>query len=282
VSKVRPREAPQHAPLPVSRLAPGGVEEPSTSKKVALAGAGRLGNVRPAAEAWSQLAAPLRARRGIRLVVYGITGKGKTTGVIDFLRYIEREKLVDLVIVHDVKFRERKQYDGAVVHEATDVYTQEHAPAEYPATVVLRKRGLDHMPSVDRAARVVLESADAGVTSMLVVDEFARATDEEIFLDGKQVQFRKGSTNRIACEGLGLGASLIALKQLPQYTPTEVRSQSELLLFGMAGDGLTHLIDEKAIPLSVAQRLPLLPTGHFLIKPAEGEPDLTVYKVPPP
>lgn len=263
--------------MQVARVADRRLEKPAPATALAPASEGSLGRVRAASEAWAKLAAPLREGKGIRLTVYGITGRGKTTGVIDFLHYVVTEGLIDLVIIHDVKFRENKQYAGAVVHDARLIYTTEHAPKAFPATVVLRKRGLDHMPSVEESARVVLESADQGLRSMLVVDEFARALDEDI-----PGGFRKGSVNRIACEGYGLGASLIAIKQLPQFMPSEVRAQSELLLFGMAGDGLTHLVDEKAVTPPLATKITRLERGQFVIKPAEGEPDGIAYQVPAP
>jgi hypothetical protein len=258
-------------------MAARSLEKQTPSTAVAQPGPVSVGRVRPAIEAWAKLAEPLRERKGIRVVVYGITGKGKTTGLIQFLAYVVGEGLIDLVLIHDVKFRERQQYAGAVLHEARDVFTVEHAPQAFPATVVLRKRGLDHMPSVEAAARVTLESADQGIRTMFVVDEFARALDEDI-----QGGFRKGSTNRIACEGFGLGASLIGVKQLPQFMPSEVRAQSELVLFGLAGDGLTHLVDEKVVTPKMAEMVARLPRGQFMVKPAEGEPDGIVYQVPPP
>lgn len=253
------------------------LEKPTAPKAVAAAGPASVGGVRPASEAWGKLAEPLRQGKGIRLTVYGITGKGKTTGITDFLSYVAAEGLIDLVIIHDVKFRERQQYAGAVIHEARAIYTADHAPAAFPATVVLRKRGLDHMPSVEEAARVGLESADQGIRTMLVLDEFARATDEDI-----PGGFRKGSVNRIACEGFGLGASLIAIKQLPQFMPSEVRAQSELVLFGLAGDGLTHLADERVLTVEQAGRVARLDRGQFMIKPCEGLADGIVYQVPAP
>jgi hypothetical protein len=277
VQKVRAPQAAPVAVVPAARVAPIGPKEPPAAAPLAPSSAGGLGNVRPAREAWELLAAPLRRGKGIRLTIYGITGKGKTTGLIDFLAFILGEGLVDLVIVHDVKFRDVQQYEGAVIHEGRDIYTDAHAPRAYPATVVLRKTGLDHMPSVDAAARVALESADQGLRVVFIVDEFARAIEEDI-----PGGFRKGSTNRIACEGFGLGASLIALKQLPQFMPPEVRTQSELIMFGIAGDGLSHLVDERAIPKSMAEKVARLPVGHFMIKPSEGEPDGLVYKVPAP
>lgn len=277
LSKVRPTKAPPNVPVQPPRVAPRRVEKPATTKAVAPASSPAVRSVRPASEAWEKLAAPLREGKGIRLVVYGITGKGKTTGVIDFLAYIADRHLVDLVVIHDVKFRERQQYAGAVIHEGRDLYTIEHAPHAYPATAVLRKKGLDHMPSVEGAARVVLESADQGLRSMLVVDEFARALDEDV-----AGGFRKGSVNRIACEGFGLGASLISIKQLPQFMPSEVRAQSELVLFGLAGDGLTHLADEKVLPPHLVAQLEKLDRGQFIIKPCEGAPDQIVYQVPAP
>lgn len=275
--KVPPSAPPAVAVVPPARVAKGREEKPRAATQVEEEGRSGLGVVRPAREAWALLAEPLRRRKGIRLCFYGITGKGKTTAILDFLRYIVSEGLVDLVVVHDVKFRDEQQYEGAVIHEGRDIFTPEHAPQTYPATVVLRKRGLDHMPSVDQAARVVLESADDKIRVVFVVDEFARAIEEDI-----PGGFRKGSTNRIACEGFGLGASLIASKQLPQFMPAEIRTQSELVILGIAGDGLSHLLDEKSLPQSMAAKVSKLPTGHFMIKPSEGDPTGIVYKVPPP
>lgn len=284
VSKVRaPKAGDQHATVRPLLVASSGAEKPRPPATVAPAAAPRVGGVRPALEAWRRIAAPLRSRKGIRLVVYGITGKGKTTGVKDLLAYLQREHLVDLVLVHDVKFKDRQQYDGDVIHEARDVYTPEHAPEQFPAVRVLRKRGLDHMPSVDQSARVTLESADQGVTTMLLVDEFSRAIEEEIVSDdGKTLPFTKGSVNRIACEGLGLGASLVALKQLPQFMPTSVRAQSELVFFGLPGDGVTHLVDEKTVDHRMGALILKLRVGQFIYKPCEGEFDGHVYQVPAP
>jgi hypothetical protein len=275
--QVRKTKAPRVSALQPVRVAAQRAEEPHEATTVAAAPAASVGRIRPAREAWERLAAPLRERKGIRLTIYGITGKGKTTGLLDFLRYVEAEQLVDLTIVHDVKFRELQQYAGAVIHDARDVQTAEHAPTTFPATVVLRKRGLDHMPSVDQAARVVLESADDGMRAMLVVDEAARAIEEDI-----PGGFRKGSTNRIACEGFGLGASLIMVKQLPQFMPSEVRAQSEVLVFGLGGDGLTHLADERVLDPKQVAIVARLERGRFIIKPSEGAWDGHVYEVPPP
>ncbi len=277
VPKVRPTAPAENAPLQAARVAAGGVEESAPLAPLARAPARGLGDVRPAREAWELLCAPLYERKGIRIAVYGITGKGKTTAVKDLLAFIRERGLVDLTIVHDVKFRDVVQYEGETSHDPRSVLTPEGVPEHFPATVVLRKRGLDHMPSVDQAARVALEAADQGLTTMLVVDEFARALDEDV-----PGGFRKGSTNRIACEGFGLGSSLVAMKQLPQFMPSEVRAQSELILLGMAGDGLTHLVEERAIPSKLAPTIAQLPVGHFVIKPSEGEATGIVYKVPAP
>ncbi len=275
--EVRKTKAPSNGALQPARVAESSLEESSTPTPVARPSAGGLGTVRPAREAWEKLAEPLREGKGIRLTIYGITGKGKTTGLRDFLGYVLDQQLVDLVVIHDVKFREQQQYEGAVLHEGRQLCTPEHAPLTFPAVAVLRKSGLDHMPSVDQAARVVLESADQGLRTMLIVDEAARALEEDI-----PGGFRKGSTNRIACEGFGLGASLIMLKQLPQFMPSEVRAQSELLLYGLGGDGLTHLVDERVVDAKMAGLVGRLPRGHFVIKPSEGAWDGNVYQVPAP
>lgn len=187
------------------------------------------------------------------------------------------ERLLDLAIIHDVKFRDQQQYEGQVIHDARDVFTEAGAPESFPAARVLRKRGLDHMPSVDGAARVTLEAANDKIRTALIVDEFSRALEEDI-----PGGMNKGSCNRIACEGLGIGASLIALKQLPQYMTPSIRSQADLVIFGTSGDGVTFFADEKILPKKYAELAGRLDVGQFIVKPCEGDIDGHVYQVPAP
>ena len=86
--QVRPTAITPDAQVQPVRVAAEGVEEPSTPTPVARPAPKGLGDVRPAREAWELLCAPLYQRKGIRLTVYGITGKGKTTAVKDLLAFI--------------------------------------------------------------------------------------------------------------------------------------------------------------------------------------------------
>lgn len=235
-------------------------------------GVAKLRAPRPARDAWTKIAEPLRARKGIRLLVFGITGKGKTHGIADFLDYITAEGLIELVLVHDVKLPE-VQYAGEIIHEARVVNSIEGAPESYPARRVLRKRNLDHTPSVEEAARVTLESGYADVTSLLVVDEFQRA-----LTDGGK--FESPSVRRLFCEGLGMHASIIAGKQLPQYTPTEATGQSTVIYFGTNGEGANFLLDEKKVSRDLYDVIRGLKERQFAYVPQEGDWDGFVYEVP--
>jgi len=231
-----------------------------------------LRDLRPAREAWAKIVEPLRARKGIRVLVYGITGKGKTHGIADLLDFMTSEGLIELVLVHDVKLPE-VQYRGEVIHEATTVLTAEGAPADFPAVRVLRKRNLDHLPSVETAARVTLESGYADVTTCLVVDEFQRA-----LTDGGK--FEAPSVRRLFCEGLGMHASIIAGKQLPQYTPTDATGQSTIVYFGTNSEGANFLLDEKKVTRDLYEVIRGLAERQFVFVPQEGDWDGFVYEVP--
>jgi hypothetical protein len=261
-------------PLPP---APRRREEPRAPSEVSEEGARRIDRLRrekrPAKLAWEAIAEPLRRGKAIRLLVIGITGKGKTHGVADFLDYVVDEDLIDLVLIHDVKLPE-VQYEGKIIHEAPSVHTPEGAPEEYPARLVLRKRGLDHMPSVEGAARVTLESGYGGVRSMFVVDEFSRALTE----GGKN--FDSPSTRRIFCEGFGMRASIVALKQLPQNTPTDATGQSTLVYFGSNAEGANFLRDEKKVTDEMRDVIRALDVREFIFVPQEGNWDGFVYEVP--
>lgn len=242
----------------------------------------------PARVAWAKIAAPLRKGDGIRVLFFGITGKGKTTGLKDFLRYLLDEGLLDLVFIHDVKYTDRQQYDGQPLHEATD-FDVNNPPLEYPQVYVLRRRHLDHIPSYDKAARRVLELGNTGVNVALVGDEFARALEERLprRLDpetGKYYEktFREGETMRLTCEGRGLHASHFAAKQLPQFTPSEILDQSDLVLFGLAAKGVRHLEGGNTIDAPAAEVIPRLYVGQFVVQPSEGDWDGVIYQVPAP
>jgi hypothetical protein len=241
---------------------------------VAREAARKLRSVQPAERAWRKIAAPLRERLGVRVLFFGITGSGKTTGVKDFLRYLAREHLVELTLIHDVK-KPLPQYEGEVIHEAREIYEADKTPESYPATRVLRRRGLDHMPSVEGAARVTMECGYNDVATMLVVDEFQRG-----LTDGGK--FESASLRRIFCEGYGLHASIVATKQLPQFVPTEATGQSAKVYFRLTREGTNFLADEKKIPKDQAEILTGLDVGQFTLVPEEGDFDGMVYQVPPP
>lgn len=231
-----------------------------------------VGRLRPAAEAWSKIAEPLRARKGIRVVFLGVSGKGKTHGVEDFLDYARDQRLVDLVMIHDVKLA-TPQYAGPVINEASELFTPEGAPTTFPATAVLRKRDLDHMPSVEILARRTLEAGYNDLAAMAVIDEFQRA-----LTDGGK--FEAPSVRRLFCEGFGLHASIVVTKQLPQFMPNEARAQSDLVIFGLNGGGASFLVDDKTIEEKTADIVRGLRQREFIYVPCEGDFDGNVYQVP--
>ena len=264
------------APSRVRDLAPG-PSLASTPPSAKIAAPSIILGRRPASEAWAQIAAPLAEHLGDRVLFEGVSGSGKTTGMKDFLRFIETNKLADLIIIHDVK-KPEKQYDALVIGEAREIQAEELAAgieSGIPVVRVLRRRNLDHMPSVEDAARVTLERGYEGIDSIFVIVEFQRA-----LTDGGK--FESQSVRRLFCEGLGLHASIIAGKQLPQFIPTEATGQSSKVYFRMSAEGTNYLVDDKKISKELAAVMNKLPTGSFVMQLEERDFDGYIYEVPPP
>lgn len=227
----------------------------------------------PAVQAWERLAAPLKKAEGIRVAAVGVTGVGKTTAMIDFLNYLQANRLVTLVLVHDIK-GPRPQYDGQIIHEASTALS--HPPKEWPATLVLRRRGMDHTPSVEDAARITKAASYHGVPTMLVVDEFNRAVSPS----GREITCP--SVGELFSEGRALGASMLWTTQLPQRVPTQAWDQSQVMLFRSGSKARSYLDDADVIDRPTAAVVAGLGVGEFVIVGADEDFDGQIYEVPPP
>ena len=203
------------------------------------------------------------------MVFFGITGKGKTHGIADFLDYVRGAQLVDLTLIHDVK-EATAQFEGQIVYGADAAFESDTAATEYPATFVLRRRDLDNMPSIERLARRTLESGYTDVTTMAVLDEWGKADKEA------------PSVERLFSEGRGLHASIVVGKQLPMGMPNWARAQADLVIFGLNGAGASFLAEPpiKSYTEATAEIVRQLGERQFIVVPQEGEFDGNVYEVP--
>jgi hypothetical protein len=278
VPRLRPTENPPSGrPVPPVRVAAPGKNDPATDATLAPEPvevvAQVRGDRRPAALAWKKLSAPLRTGQGVRVGLIGVTGSGKTTSAVDFLNYLADHQLAHLTIIHDVKMP-RPQFEGRIENEADAVISR--PPKDYPATIVLRRRGLDHTPDVEKAARVTLHASFSGLPTVLVLDEFARATTRS----GKE--FTAPSVDKILSEGRGIGASLIWGSQLPQRVPTSAYDQSAIVLHRSGRKVLSYLVDAKVIDNAAAEVVARLGVGEFILATAEEDFDGVIYQTPAP
>jgi len=269
---MRPSEGAPVQTVPLVPPDPFVQAQPGARGAVASSPPARRRAVQPARIAWERISAPLRERLGTRILFIGITGSGKTTGVKDYLAFLQARGLIEITIIHDVK-KPTPQYPGRVLYDARGIFID--PPDKYPATCVLRKRNLDHMPSVDGAARVVMEMGYSDVTACLVIDEFQRA-----LTDGGK--FESAQTRKLFCEGLGLHASVIATKQMPQLMPTEATGQSAKVYFKATREGVNYLIDDRKISREHGDALLGLDVGEFTLVPEEGDFDGEIFRVPAP
>lgn len=271
-----PEATREGAALPVVRDAPARALRKAPSTPVAAPAPARihsLRTVRPAAAAWEILAEPLRRKEGIRVGALGITGTGKTTGILAFLAYLQAEKLIDLVLIHDVKLPV-PQYGGQIIHDAEDV--RRAPPENYPAVRVLRRLNLDHMPSVQEAAAFTRAASYEGIPTILVVDEFGRAVSPH----GRT--FTAPAIAELLSEGRALGASLIWSIQIPQRAPTEAYDQSQIKLYRCGTKSLAYLVDQHVVDQAAADLIAGLQRGQFVLCSTETDFDGVIYEVPAP
>jgi len=278
VQRLRPAEdAPARgkvSPLRVAAPRVEGAEADAEASSQEVAGVGKVrGHLQPASSAWKKITAALRSGQGFRVGFLGVSGSGKTTSAVDLLRFLEAERLASVVIVHDVKLP-RPQFEGRIEHEADAVIAR--PPEEYPATIVLRRKGIDHVPSVERAARVTLHASYSGVPTVLVLDELSHATTAQ----GKE--FTAPSVERIISEGRGIGASIVWLVQLPQRVPTSAYDQSWIVLHRSGRKVLRYLVDAKILDNAAADTVARLPVGQFVLATAEEDFDGQIYETPAP
>jgi hypothetical protein len=193
--------------------------------------------------------------------------------MIDFLQYLRDEGLISLVIIHDVKLPTIQYPHDRIAYEATAVIS--NPPTAYPCQVVLRRRELQHTPSVDLAARVTNHASYNGVRTMLVVDEFHRA------LTPAGREFTAPAVGETLSEGRAIGASLLWTTQIPQRVPPTAYDQSQVILFGCGAKACAYLISANVIDERTAAAVMGLQVGQFILV-SEGEWNGVVYTVPPP
>lgn len=227
----------------------------------------------PADLAFAKLAEPMANGEGIRVGALGVTGAGKTTTLAAFASYLMEEQLVYVMLIHDIKLP-RLQYAGVVCHEGNDVLRR--PPESYPHTVVLRRRGIDHTPSVEEAAQVTKKIAYGGVPAALLVDELSKATSPA----GRE--FTAPTVAELFTEGRGYGASLLWSAQLPQRVPTVAYDLSRVLLHRSGTKVLSYLVDQRVIDPQTANVVSQLETGEFVIVSSEDDFDGEIFQTPAP
>lgn len=220
--------------------------------------------------AFLKMAEPLTHHEGIRIGALGISGAGKTTTFIEFLRWLVQHQLLYVLVVHDVKLP-TPQYEGAIMREASAIIAR--PPEAYPFRAVLRKHGVDHTPSVEEAARVVKRCAYAGIPSGLMVDELKKA------LTPSGREYEAKTLAELFSEGRAYGASVFWTEQLPQRVPGGAYDQSRVMLHRSGWKSLGYLIDQRVIDQKTANVVAGLDVGQFVLVSPEDDFDGTIYEV---
>lgn len=227
----------------------------------------------PADVAWARLAEPLTHGEGIRVGALGVTGAGKTTSLAAFAAYLMQEQLVYVMLIHDIKLP-RPQYPGLVAHDGNDVLRT--PPTAYPHSLVLRRRAMDHTPSVEEAAQVTKKIAYGGVPAALLIDELSKATSPA----GRE--FTAPTVAELFTEGRGYGASLLWSAQLPQRVPTLAYDLSRVLLHRSGTKVLSYMLDQRVIDPATANVVSQLETGDFVVVSSEDDFSGEIFQTPAP
>lgn len=206
------------------------------------------------------LAPAVAAKEGARVLVFGRTRWGKSSLATHLVRAAIDSGVAGTVLVHDVKYPDRPQYDGASV----EAITQIGAALQRSDVIVCRPP----FPA-DEAAHAARVLAESGEKTLLLVDETRRCLGgSQIWCDGKAADGSQGPRDFewLCLEGGGVGASLVLLVQRPRQVPGDAVDSAQVnVVMGLGGRSLTYLASAGTVPPEAVEVVRTLPPGAFCV-----------------
>lgn len=233
-------------------------------------------------EACQKILAPLSRGSGTRHVWLGDTGMGKTTANRALIAYALETQAVQLVLTHDEKDPFEPQYPDATMRvnpgdlrNRPPVESEPRNHINFRGSAISRDFSQSVKPDeIAGMAWTIVRTSRCKI--LLNIDELSDALipNSQIW-DGAAM----GAAYR---KGRSVGITVVAGIQQPQLLPREAFGLAETIgLFRMDGREAAYLLQRKAITEDVANRLPGLQVGEFILT-VKGERDVSneTVKVP--
>jgi energy-coupling factor transporter ATP-binding protein EcfA2 len=197
-------------------------------------------------------------QRSVRVLLVGASQRGKST----FARKLAAamaERGCGVLVIHDQKFPDRAQYDGALVASLAELRA---AVVKGEPIIVCRAP-----VTAEEAAGVVRDVALHGGAATLLVDEPRPALKVNPGT-GEVIEQAWSGPNLlwICIEGGGCGASFVLLCQLPRMIPGSFLDNATCYAFmGTGGRSLSYSQDLKLVPREAVGVLPGLAVGQLCV-----------------
>lgn len=210
----------------------------------------------------------LAKREGLRLLVLGRSRRGKST----FMNFLN-SMLVDhvaAVFVHDAKYQVPQYRHDHKVAALADL-TEEHGG-------VIEIFGRPMTATPNDVAELVCALGLQGVMTVCEIDEMANAVDGQRAMKGGD----SCPLGFLYKQGGGMGASVVALAQLPLNVPQVALNGSDwVVLFQLSSGALRYVEDDCDLNDEAMRTVARLEPGQFILHERGGDDwDRTVYTVP--
>ena len=206
---------------------------------------------------------------GERIVILGASRKGKTTLTKKIARAILDKGIAQRLLIHDQKFPDHQQYEGAKVNTEAAL-RQAFLQAQ---SIVLR----EPLPA-ETAAHLAREAVEAKIKTCVLIDEGAFALKKND--DGEPID-RAWQGPDLAweqCQGGACGVSSISLWQMPKQAPGSAIDNARIfVVFALGGRSLMYAKDLRIIPIEAVETVIGLQPGEFCIFFGDREWDRIVY-----
>jgi hypothetical protein len=185
------------------------------------------------------------------------------------------------VVIHDVKYPDRQQYQGVAVYDKE----QARQALLTSAIIVCRpSASLFPFPAADAAALTRECIEKTGEPTALLIDETRRALGaNQRFVDNTLPDGKPGAKNFewLCLEAGGLRGSLVMLVQIPRQLPIDILDSAEFkVVFGVGGGSLDYLIDKRIVAREAADTVKALQKGAYCIFSDDEDWDREIYYSP--
>lgn len=201
-----------------------------------------------------------------------MTGMGKTVAL---------RKLIEvpgqLVLIHDVSKSHPEFPTERYFRTVADLLEQ---PADEVSSLgVVAFRGDPYAGitcEVEEVAELALRAARARVPVRLVIDELDRAVSD----GGRKLE--APSLREAFVIGRSIGLSVVANVQQPQRMPEIATQASSLGIFRLEPAAVSYIADRFGVAPELAELVPTLAVGEFVLYVSGAPWDRTVYRFPAP